>query len=391
MKITTMELNGQYSWSAQLVPAKGRSKRLKQGGGQFTTTSSSAPPAGGGGDFSSGMPYTVTADGNYLVDQTILSSGDIVAFSGGNASPDSSIGILDDLSDVDTAGRVDGYVLTYTSSSGKWLAKMPTGGSGGGVVSWDDVLGKPSFAVVAASGSYVDLVNKPTIPSVPIWALQVTKPVYVADEVGALPASISYEEPDDDYKEYHAPYYTDFRNGLYSQYIGCGSLSTTTVSANTLSVRQITCNQNPLPFTGHTFLQNGNRIYAGTGNSLSNGNNVYMAALNNGVWGDHNDIVGKFATFSSAGVEGLGTLMFQGSGSANVFMGKGRLFAMCDITSTGTVKAEGDVIAYASSSISTYTERGIDTPDYVGVLIERINHLETQVQQLINQQHGSNP
>lgn len=39
------------------------------------------------------------------------------------------------------------------------------------------------------SGSYNDLANKPTIPSVPSWAMAATKPTYTATEVGALPST----------------------------------------------------------------------------------------------------------------------------------------------------------------------------------------------------------
>lgn len=34
-------------------------------------------------------------------------------------------------------------------------------------ISWDSLTGKPTFATVATSGSYNDLLNKPTIPSTP--------------------------------------------------------------------------------------------------------------------------------------------------------------------------------------------------------------------------------
>lgn len=36
---------------------------------------------------------------------------------------------------------------------------------GGGGSNWDDISGKPSFAAVATSGSYNDLIDKPAIPS----------------------------------------------------------------------------------------------------------------------------------------------------------------------------------------------------------------------------------
>lgn len=35
----------------------------------------------------------------------------------------------------------------------------------GGSVDWDDITNKPDFAKVSISGSYTDLINKPTIPS----------------------------------------------------------------------------------------------------------------------------------------------------------------------------------------------------------------------------------
>ncbi len=38
-------------------------------------------------------------------------------------------------------------------------------GSGGGPTSWSSITGKPSFATVATSGSYADLIDKPSIPT----------------------------------------------------------------------------------------------------------------------------------------------------------------------------------------------------------------------------------
>lgn len=39
------------------------------------------------------------------------------------------------------------------------------GGGGGGPVTWASIINKPNFATVATSGSYTDLINKPTIPT----------------------------------------------------------------------------------------------------------------------------------------------------------------------------------------------------------------------------------
>ena len=48
---------------------------------------------------------------------------------------------------------------TYKAS----LAQIKTAMS----IAWSDVSGKPSFATVATTGSYTDLINKPTIPAAP--------------------------------------------------------------------------------------------------------------------------------------------------------------------------------------------------------------------------------
>ena len=42
-----------------------------------------------------------------------------------------------------------------------------TGGGTADSVNWENVVGKPTFATVATSGSYNDLTNKPTIPTIP--------------------------------------------------------------------------------------------------------------------------------------------------------------------------------------------------------------------------------
>lgn len=79
--------------------------------------------------------------------------------------------------------------------------------------SWSEITSKPSFAAVATSGSYNDLSNKPTIPTVPTnvsafnndagyltgyteadptvpqWAKSAQKPTYTASEVGAVPTT----------------------------------------------------------------------------------------------------------------------------------------------------------------------------------------------------------
>lgn len=50
-----------------------------------------------------------------------------------------------------------------------------TGGGTADAVEWDNVLNKPNFSTVATSGSYNDLSNKPTIPTVNNGALIIKK------------------------------------------------------------------------------------------------------------------------------------------------------------------------------------------------------------------------
>lgn len=62
--------------------------------------------------------------------------------------------------------------------SGLSIANGVLSTTGGGVadaVEWDNVLNKPSFSTVATSGSYNDLSNKPTIPTVNDGALIIKK------------------------------------------------------------------------------------------------------------------------------------------------------------------------------------------------------------------------
>lgn len=54
---------------------------------------------------------------------------------------------------------------------------------------YNDLSNKPTLATVATSGSYNDLNDKPDIPNVPSWALTENKPTYTASEVGAVPAN----------------------------------------------------------------------------------------------------------------------------------------------------------------------------------------------------------
>ena len=65
-----------------------------------------------------------------------------------------------------------------------------TGGSGGVSVDWSDILNKPTFATVATSGSYNDLSDKPTIPTVdyPVTDVTVGGVSVLSNKVATIPA-----------------------------------------------------------------------------------------------------------------------------------------------------------------------------------------------------------
>ena len=63
-------------------------------------------------------------------------------------------------------------------------------GGGGGQVNWSDILNKPTFATVATSGSYNDLSDKPTIPTVdyPVTDVTVGGVSVLSNKVATIPA-----------------------------------------------------------------------------------------------------------------------------------------------------------------------------------------------------------
>lgn len=82
-------------------------------------------------------------------------------------------GSYTDLSNTPTIPTVGSGIITITqggTSKGSFSVNQTTAQTieidAGGAASWDDIQGKPSFAVVATTGSYTDLADKPTIPNV---------------------------------------------------------------------------------------------------------------------------------------------------------------------------------------------------------------------------------
>ncbi|MGL5893316.1 MAG: hypothetical protein ACRCZM_01700 [Bacteroidales bacterium] len=114
------ELSGQYNWKAQEVPAKGRSKRIRSGG---VINSSNRSDSGASGSGVGGMPYSVTESGHFLVDNTLMVKGDVVAFATEGEQEEGALGVLNDLADVDTTGRKHLDALLYDEPSGKYKSK----------------------------------------------------------------------------------------------------------------------------------------------------------------------------------------------------------------------------------------------------------------------------
>lgn len=131
----------------------------------------------------------------------------------GKRSEDSSdfcfslpIGLAFEIVAYSTQGRFPSdSIITYTVDGVVGVAQNVSSGGGGGSATvgtlntTNETAQTPSASEsfggainlhkVSKTGSYEDLNNKPTIPDVPSWAMQSTKPSYTAQEVGALSSS----------------------------------------------------------------------------------------------------------------------------------------------------------------------------------------------------------
>jgi hypothetical protein len=65
---------------------------------------------------------------------------------------------IDSLTDVIITSPTNGQVLKYNGTN--WVNGTDSGSSS---VAWNDITGKPTFATVATTGSYTDLLNKPVL------------------------------------------------------------------------------------------------------------------------------------------------------------------------------------------------------------------------------------
>lgn len=138
-------------------------------------------------------PRTIAPAGKYPIvgDRIYRTLQDAQDYVDGKSSSKSAIpGIY--LSVIDDGINNGAYWVEqaagYDGATVGVLRKMGAGGGGGGDISlaWDDITGKPSFAAVATSGSYNDLTDKPTIPSLDGYATQ----QWVSNQGFAVAASL---------------------------------------------------------------------------------------------------------------------------------------------------------------------------------------------------------
>lgn len=117
------------------------------------------------------------------------------------------IGLAFEIVAYSTQGRFPSdSIITYTVDGVVGVALNVSEGGGGsatvGTLKTDNTSAQTPSASesfggtinlhkVSKTGSYNDLRDKPTIPDVPSWAMQATKPSYTAQEVGALSSSTS--------------------------------------------------------------------------------------------------------------------------------------------------------------------------------------------------------
>jgi hypothetical protein len=111
---------------------------------------------------------------------TIRSEAELLAQFADNATGNIS---AQDLRDLVVSAKVDeaqSLALPLDASDPEQIVNIPEGG----VSDWADIENKPTFATVATSGSYNDLSNKPTIPTLPIAQSDVSG---LDDALAAIP------------------------------------------------------------------------------------------------------------------------------------------------------------------------------------------------------------
>lgn len=148
-----------------------------------TTASKLSTNAGGATTpvyFSNGIPVACTPYSNASVkyatsagSASTATTADRVANTG-SGSADVARHVWFSDSSIETA-RVSNDNFKYNPSGNLLTANISGNAATASSVAWGNVSGKPSFSTVATSGSYNDLSNKPTIPSVGNGTVTITQ------------------------------------------------------------------------------------------------------------------------------------------------------------------------------------------------------------------------
>jgi len=132
-----------------------------------------------------------------IADGTVIDGGNLDGASSGSGITNiAEVHNLADLSDVSISNLVTNQVLKFNGTN--WINS--TLSASGGSNSYNDLTDKPNFATVATSGSYTDLINKPslfsgsytdltnkpTIPSVPTTVSSFTNDAGYLTSVGTI-------------------------------------------------------------------------------------------------------------------------------------------------------------------------------------------------------------
>lgn len=141
-----------------------------------------------------------------VADQNSIDSAQNTAIAAKYSKPSSGIPKSDLTNDVQTSlGKADTALQSYTETDPVFTASAAAGISSTDISNWNaksdfsgsynDLEDKPTIPAAQvnsdwdATSGVAQILNKPTIPNVPTWALAASKPTYTASEVGALPST----------------------------------------------------------------------------------------------------------------------------------------------------------------------------------------------------------
>lgn len=352
---------------------------------------------GGSGNSEPGIPFTYNAVGDYVINKSLHSVGDIVAHSDGGVDDALTTLYLNDLGDVDLTGKQNGYVLTYNGATTKWEPKPPASGGGISEVHFSDIKGIPTdnTSLSTSLGTKVDKVSgkglstndyttaekgkvassiqtakigtvavtksgtelqfpayPTTLPASDVhnWAKALNKPTYTAEEVGAIAVGSSIKATDSDKLGGIAAnnYWNSSNSGT-----ALFDWKAKVLTANSVNTNNVTNSTNTLTLSSVT-------------DSLILGYDNYPM-LNAGASGE-----GTFLVNGS--IEINGDTLVHNNTKVN-----GTLEVSKSITS------RDDVIAYSPQATVPMTLAVVEKTSAIDILIEKCNRLERHNQYLTDE------